>query len=908
MSNYSLNNLNTLYPYTLDGLVSVSADEVYLNGVAVNTYTFNSPIVQSDDPLSLTNKIVDFDYSTNNVFTGTNRFTTPTFELSGLTGATGANIVFIDISNNGLLSYGAVPSGSTGATGATGAQGQQGFSSGLVLYFNSSVPASVSGYLQVSDNAVIGAGSTIVQTTNGLIASFITDVGEPNITSIVSGNWNFEQFVSMSANGGTPTLYVDILKRDLSGVETLIATNSSIPHSITEGVIIEEYFFSVGVPITSMLTTDRLVFKFYAGGLGGKTMTLYYENSTIAQVSTTLSPALQGATGATGATGASFNIINNSSTATIQYLTFAGSTGSPQIGIDTALTYQPSTNILTCGSVKPATIRDISNNTGASNQVLNAISGGGGIVWSYPTPASLYGDGADGAVHFNNSNQYPFSTFDGMDTYTLIRDVWATTIIVDSITTVITAGYRLFAQNSINNGGSIHNNGSDGNGTVGGIGGLGGFFKAGGNGSAGLGTASAGANGTSQATPTADTWVGGVGGKGGQGRAGNTTFTGGQITTSNLDLSVPPNANGGSKTTSNFVNYLTRYIVGATNWQMTPSIGGGSGAKSTTGTTATSGGGGGGGGVLVVASPIIFGSGSINAVGGWGGNATGTGGNFGGGGGGGGGICCIIARTITNTFSANGGVGGATIYTAGTGDIPVATSNGSNTTLTGTLTLNPTQALSKGKLYMLTFHLQKTGGIGPSGINGITGYGMNWNLISGSRVEYNSILLPTRVQETWYGYYTTGTPDLIENRSITVALSDINTTARVIIDEITNVDATSLNNPVQTGNIATNSSNSATALTITLPFAPTAGNMVYSVFTRATGTLPVAGANNTLVNNQTVAPLMVSEVNTTGQQANAMSHTTASAIAGFSVEILKTTLGANEGSAGWNGKVVRIFG
>jgi hypothetical protein len=84
--------------------------------------------------------------------------------------------------------------------------------------------------------------------------------------------------------------------------------------------------------------------------------------------------------------------------------------------------------------------------------------------------------------------------------------------------------------------------------------------------------------------------------------------------------------------------------------------------------------------------------------------------------------------------------------------------------------------------------------------------------------------------------------------------------------------------------------------------------MVYSVFTRSGGTAPVAGANNTLVNNQTVAPIMVSEVNTTGQQANAMSHTTAAAIAGFSVEISKTVNGANEGSEGWNGKVVRIFG
>jgi uncharacterized Fe-S center protein len=53
---------------------------------------------------------------------------------------------------------------------------------------------------------------------------------------------------------------------------------------------------------------------------------------------------------------------------------------------------------------------------------------------------------------------------------------------------------------------------------------------------------------------------------------------------------------------------------------------------------------------------------------------------------------------------------------------------------------------------------------------------------------------------------------------------------------------------------------------------------------------------------------MVSEVNTTGQQANAMSHTTAAAVAGFSVEIAKTPIGANSGSDGWNGKVVRIFG
>jgi hypothetical protein len=634
-------------------------------------------------------------------------------------------------------------------------------------------------------------------------------------------------------------------------------------------------------------------------------MTLYYENSTISQATTTLSAAVQGATGATGATGASFNIIDNSSTATLQYLTFAGTTGAAQVGIDTVLTYQPSTNILTCGSLKATTIRDISNNTGSTNQVLNAISGGGGVVWSYPTPQSVYGDGADGTVLFNGFNQYPFATLTtvgSVDTYTLIRDVWATNLTVNILITVITAGYRMFAQTGLTNNGTIHNNGSNGNGTIAGTGGLGGYFKAGGSGAVGLLAASAGANGVDQATPTANTWVGGLGGKGGQGRASNTTFTGGMIT--NVNLTTPLNVDGGSKITSNFINYLMRFIVSTTNFQMTPSVGGGSGAKSTTGTTATSGGGGGGGGICVVASPIISGSGTISAYGGNGGDAAGTGGNFGGGGGGGGGVCAVICRSITNSYNANGGNGGISVYT-GTGDYPIATANGTATTLTQVLTLTPTEPLSIGKLYMITFHLQKTGGIGASGINSITGYGITWTLINGSRVEYNSIASPTRVQETWYGYYTGVQPDLVEDTNITIALSDLNSTARVIIDEITNIDTVS--SPIS-ANIGTNSSNSATALTITLASLPTAGNMVYSVFTRSGGTAPVAGANNTLVNNQTVAPIMVSEVNTTGQQANAMSHTTAAAIAGFSVEISKTVNGANEGSEGWNGKVVRIFG
>ena len=99
---------------------------------------------------------------------------------------------------------------------------------------------------------------------------------------------------------------------------------------------------------------------------------------------------------------------------------------------------------------------------------------------------------------------------------------------------------------------------------------------------------------------------------------------------------------------------------------------------------------------------------------------------------------------------------------------------------------------------------------------------------------------------------------------------------------------------------------SATTLTVTLPVAPTAGNLVYSVFARSAGTATTAGAGNTLVNNQTTAPQISSQVSS-AQTANTQTHTTAAAVAGISMEIAKSVNGAN-GSNGWDGKVVRIYG
>ena len=516
----------------------------------------------------------------------------------------------------------------------------------------------------------------------------------------------------------------------------------------------------------------------------------------------------------------------------------------------------------------------------------------------------VYGDGADGAVTFNGSSTYNFATYAGL-TYTLTRDVWATTVNVSSGITVITAGYRIFALTSIYAAGNIHNNGSDGSGLTAGTGGLGGFFKAGGAGATGLGTAVAASDGNVQATPTANTWVGGLGGRGAQGRSAVNASAGGMILSANL--TTPANVDGGSRVTSNIVNYLTRYIVGATNWQMTPSVGGGSGGKSALGTTAIAGGGGGGGGIVFLASPTIQCSGAIiSANGGVGGNASGTGGNFGGGGGGGGGIVAYMCKTDLGTYTANGGAGGTSVIgTSGT--FPIATSNGTATVVdsSNTLVITPTRPLVKGSLYILAFHLNITGGIGGSGINSITGCGISWTSLS-TRVAFNSVASPTRAVELWYGIKANGNysaePDFVDDLTIKINLSNANTAQRVILDEIQNVNESA---PI-VGNNATNAVDSAQTLTVTLPTAPTAGNLVYSVFGRSAGTSITAGAGNAMINVQNSAPQLTSQASS-AQQANTQTHTTNAAIAGVSIEIAKSVAGAG-GSYGWNGKVIRIYG
>ena len=183
-------------------------------------------------------------------------------------------------------------------------------------YLNGSVAASVATYKQISNTAIIGTGTDFAITGNGLIAQFLTDIGNPNRLEIPGGAWNFEMFFSMSSGGGSPKFYVELLKYN-GTTFTSIASSSATPEIISGGVPIDLYLTSLAVPTTSLLVTDRLAIRVYiVDNSGGRTATLHTEDSHLCEIITTFSGGVTSLNGLTantqylavGTTGTDFNI------------------------------------------------------------------------------------------------------------------------------------------------------------------------------------------------------------------------------------------------------------------------------------------------------------------------------------------------------------------------------------------------------------------------------------------------------------------------------------------------------------------------------------------------------------------------------------------------------------------------
>jgi len=205
-------------------------------------------------------------------------------------------------------------------------QGGGGGGASVNYYLNLSVSqGSIGGigYSQMSRVPVFGAGTDTAIASNGYIASFITDAGNPALLEIPAGNWNFETYFSANANFGSPKFYIELYKVNSGGTATLIASNSATPEDISFGTTIHAYFSALAVPTTSLTLTDRLAIRIYVLN-SGRTITLHTENSHLCQIITTFTTGLTALNGltaqvqnfATGSSGTDFTISSSTSTHT----------------------------------------------------------------------------------------------------------------------------------------------------------------------------------------------------------------------------------------------------------------------------------------------------------------------------------------------------------------------------------------------------------------------------------------------------------------------------------------------------------------------------------------------------------------------------------------------------------------
>lgn len=323
------------------------------------------------------------------------------------------------------------------------------------------------------------------------------------------------------------------------------------------------------------------------------------------------------------------------------------------VGGDSTGTILAMVNTLARGLRDAAAVTFATAGTWVNGGVLRLSAG---TIIAGAALAPIFGDGSDGALVYDGA-----ATILGMapsaNVYTLTRDIYASSLTLNSGISIKTAGFRIYCSGALTftDGTSvIFWDGTAASGITGG-----GFISGGSVGQAGS---------SSGATGRSTTGAGSGAGSnafnfGSNGAAGGTA--GGANTGGAGSTATAPDARCGSWRALDYVmrGYRLLTVSGAASLQAPglSTAGGAGGCDVSGGGTASSGGGGGGAGMVAILAATIVGAGVVRAQGGAGGNAVFTGaGKAGGGGGGTGGIVDITTTTPTLpcTVSVAGGAAG----------------------------------------------------------------------------------------------------------------------------------------------------------------------------------------------------------------------------------------------------------
>jgi hypothetical protein len=307
--NVSINNTNNTYRLDVNGTGRFTGQLRLESTITNGTYTYTLP--GATGTLALTSQLTSG--------TVTSVAASITGNSIGITGS--------PITSSGTLAFAFAGNATQYVRGdgalATLPTSGGGGGASVSYYLNGSINQGTIGgvtYYEMNKTPIIGAGTDFSRSSNGYIASFLTDANDPALLNIPAGNWNFETYFQASSGGGSPTFYIELYKYD-GTTFTLIASNSGSPKLINDGTNIEAYFSALAVPQTTLTLTDRLAIRIYVT-TAGRTITMHTENGHLCQVITTFTTGLTALNGltaqvqyfATGTSGTDFNI--SSATAT----------------------------------------------------------------------------------------------------------------------------------------------------------------------------------------------------------------------------------------------------------------------------------------------------------------------------------------------------------------------------------------------------------------------------------------------------------------------------------------------------------------------------------------------------------------------------------------------------------------
>ena len=156
-------------------------------------------------------------------------------------------------------------------------------------YFNGSINqgVTVNGFAckELSTTAIVGTSTNFNKTGAGVIASFITDASDPNITEITAGTWTISGYYSIAtAFAGAKVQYK--LYKYAGSTATLLATSDETTLTSLTKIV---YNTNMTVATTALLNTDRIIIEVNYLGTTTNEITLYTQSTNLGTVTTNIS-------------------------------------------------------------------------------------------------------------------------------------------------------------------------------------------------------------------------------------------------------------------------------------------------------------------------------------------------------------------------------------------------------------------------------------------------------------------------------------------------------------------------------------------------------------------------------------------------------------------------------------------